>query len=153
VEAGIFSYFQDMRVTDNPYEIGMGRLVDLDMDADFIGKRALTKIHRDGIKRKLVGIEILGVPITEIVPDEYTPAYFVADHWPVVDDGTEIGHVTSKCFSPRLKKNIGYAFIPVEYADSENLIKIKSPYADLDAKVVATPFYDPNKDIPKGAVI
>ncbi len=153
VEAGIFSYFQDMRVTDNPYEIGMGRLVDLEMEADFIGKRALKKIHQDGIKRKLVGIEILGDPITEIVPDQYTPAYFVADHWPVVDDGTEIGHVTSKCFSPRLKKNIGYAFIPVAYADTENLIKIKSPYADLAAKVVATPFYDPNKDIPKGAAI
>ena len=38
VEAGIFSYFQDMRVTDNPYEIGMDRLVDLDMEADFCGK-------------------------------------------------------------------------------------------------------------------
>ena len=40
VEAGIFSYFQDMRVTDNPYEIGMDRLVDLDLEADFWGKRS-----------------------------------------------------------------------------------------------------------------
>ena len=35
VEAGIFSYFQDMRVTDNPFEIGMDRLVDLEMEARF----------------------------------------------------------------------------------------------------------------------
>ena len=43
VEAGIFSYFQDMRVTDNPFEIGMDRLVDLEMEADFVGKEALLK--------------------------------------------------------------------------------------------------------------
>ena len=86
VEAGIFSYFQDMRVTDNPYEIGMDRLVDLDMEADFCGKEALKKIKAEGIKRKLVGIEILGDPITMIVPPEYTPGYFVPDHWPVLQD-------------------------------------------------------------------
>ena len=62
--------FQDMRVTDNPYEIGMGRLVDLDMEAEFIGKDALKKINQDGIKKRIVGIEILGDPITKIVPDE-----------------------------------------------------------------------------------
>ncbi len=94
----------------------------------------------------------MGDPITKIVPDEYTPAYFVADHWPIVDDGMEIGHVTSKCFSPRLEKNIGYAFVPIAFANTGNILKIKSPYADLDAKVVERPFYDPNKDIPKGKV-
>jgi len=47
VEAGIFSYFQDMRVTDNPFEIGMDRLVDLDMEADFVGKEALKKIKKE----------------------------------------------------------------------------------------------------------
>jgi aminomethyltransferase len=152
VEAGIFSYFQDMRVTDNPYEIGMGRLVDLDMEADFIGKDALKTIHREGIRRKLVGIEILGDPITKIVPEEFTPAYFVADHWPVVEGGREIGHVASKCYSPRLEKNIGYAFVPIEFADTGNILEIKSPYADLDAKVVEMPFYDPKKEIPTGGV-
>jgi len=47
VEAGIFSYFQDMRVTDNPFEIGMDRLVDLEMEADFVGKEALIKIKQE----------------------------------------------------------------------------------------------------------
>jgi len=86
VEAGIFSYFQDMRVTDNPFEIGMDRLVDLEMEADFVGKEALKKIKQEGIKRKLVGIEILGDPISKVVPPQYTPGYFVPDHWPVFDD-------------------------------------------------------------------
>jgi len=148
VEAGIFSYFQDMRVTDNPFEIGMDRLVDLEMEADFVGKEALIKIKKEGIKRKLVGIEILGDPISKVVPPEYTPGYFVPDHWPVFDDKEEIGYVTSKCFSPRLEKNIGYAFIPVGYAKEGTQFTIRSPYADLKAKVVPMPFYDPKKKIP-----
>jgi len=148
VEAGIFSYFQDMRVTDNPFEIGMDRLVDLDMEADFVGKEALKKIKKEGIKRRLVGIEILGDPISKVVPPQYTPGYFVPDHWPVFDDKKEIGYVTSKCFSPRLKKNIGYAFIPIEYAKNDTEFEIRSPYANLKAKVVPLPFFDPKKRIP-----
>jgi len=148
VEAGIFSYFQDMRVTDNPFEIGMDRLVDLEMEADFVGKEALKKIKKEGIKRKLVGIEILGDPISKVVPPQYTPGYFVPDHWPVFDDKKEIGYVTSKCFSPRLKKNIGYAFIPIEYAKNDTEFEIRSPYANLKAKVVPLPFFDPKKRIP-----
>jgi len=148
VEAGIFSYFQDMRVTDNPFEIGMDRLVDLEMEADFVGKEALKKIKKEGIKRKLVGIEILGDPISKVVPPQYTPGYFVPDHWPAFDDKKEIGYVTSKCFSPRLKKNIGYAFIPIDYAKNDTEIEIRSPYANLKAKVVPLPFFDPKKKIP-----
>ena len=151
VEAGIFSYFQDMRVTDNPYEIGMDRLVDLDMEADFVGKEALKKIKEEGIKRKLVGIEILGDPITMIVPQEYTPGYFVPDHWPVNDtQGKEIGHVTSKCFSPRLKKNIAFAFVLIEHATKGSKVTINSPYGNLESVVVDLPFWDPKKQIPIG---
>ena len=151
VEAGIFSYFQDMRVTDNPYEIGMDRLVDLEMEADFCGKEALKKIKQEGIKRKLVGIEILGDSITSIVPPTYTPGYFVPDHWPVEnEEGDEIGHVTSKCFSPRLEKNIGYAFIPIEYSDKGTKFVIDSPYGKLESVVDELPFLDPKKQIPVG---
>ena len=97
----------------------MDRLVDLEMEADFVGKEALKKIKKEGIKRKLVGIEILGDPISKVVPPQYTPGYFVPDHWPIFDDKKEIGYVTSKCYSPRLKKNIGYAFIPIDYAKND----------------------------------
>ena len=110
VEAGIFSYFQDMRVTDNPFEIGMDRLVDLEMEADFVGKEALIKIKQEGIKRKLVGIEILGDPISKVVPPEYTPGYFVPDHWPIFDDKNEIGYVTSKMFFPKIREKYRLCF-------------------------------------------
>jgi aminomethyltransferase len=137
-----------MRVTDNPFEIGMDRLVDLEMEADFVGKEALKKIKKEGIKRKLVGIEILGDSITTVVPKKYTPGYFVPDHWPVTNKKKEIGYVTSKCYSPRLKKNIGYAFLPIEYTKLGTEVNIKSPYANLTAKVVELPFFDSKKRIP-----
>ena len=42
----------------NPFELGLDRLVSLDSDIDFVGKRALKKIKQDGIKRKQIGLEI-----------------------------------------------------------------------------------------------
>ena len=85
VEAGIFSYFQDMRVTDNPFEIGMGSFSRSRDGSRFCReKKHLKKIKKEGIKRKLVGIEILGDPISKDCSyQEYTPGYFVPDHWPV----------------------------------------------------------------------
>ena len=88
-----------------------------------------------------------------IVPPEYTPGYFVPDHWPVNDaQDEEIGYVTSKCFSPRLKKNIGFAFVTIENAKQGSKVFINSPYGKLESVVVDLPFWDPKKDIPKGNV-
>ena len=47
-----------------------------------------------------------------------------------------------------LKKNIGYAFIPIDYAKNDTEMEIRSPYANLKAKVVPLPFFDPKKKIP-----
>jgi len=95
-----------------------------------------------------VGVEILGDPISKVVPPQYAPGYFVPDLWPIFDDNKEIGYVTSKCFSPRSKKNIGYAFIPIDYSKNDTEFEIRSPYANLKAKVVPLPFFDPKKRIP-----
>ncbi len=45
----------------------------------------------------------------------------------------------------KTRKNIGYAFIPIDYSKEETQFTIKSPYANLEAKVVPMPFYDPKK--------
>ena len=76
----------------------------------------------------MVGIEILGDPISKVVPPEYTPGYFVPDHWPIFDDKEEIGYVTSKCYSPRLEKNIGYAFRSEERRVGKECRSRWSPY-------------------------
>ena len=63
IEGGMLSYQADMDCTVNPFELGLGRLVDLEMDADYIGKDALKKIKSDGIKRSQVGLEISCPPL------------------------------------------------------------------------------------------
>ena len=81
---------------------------DLEQGADFIGKEALHKIKEEGPKRKLVGVEIGGEKL-----GSYNDGSMI-DVFPVHKDGSQIGRVTSACFSPRLEKNIGYAMVPIE---------------------------------------
>ena len=52
----MLSYHADLDISNNPYEMGLGRLVDLNMETNFIGKEALKKIFKHGVKRKQVGL-------------------------------------------------------------------------------------------------
>ncbi len=139
IEAGILNYGIDMTLENNPYEVGLERLVDLDKKSDFIGKAALKRIKENGVKRKLAGVEIDGAPLD-----------LNLTRWPVRRDGNEVGRITSAVFSPRLKKNIGYAILSVEHAGLGTPMTVSVPGSDeRRAKVVEKPFLDPEKDIPK----
>jgi aminomethyltransferase len=142
VEAGIFNYGSDMRIEDTPYHVsGLERFVELDQEADFIGKDALRRIREEGVDRKLVGIDIHGEPMI----DEGA----LNDFWPVVGDGGRVGRVTAGAWSPRLERNVGYAWVPIGLADVGTELKIESPRGTVDAVVHELPFVDPGKDIPK----
>ncbi|MFQ5793862.1 MAG: glycine cleavage T C-terminal barrel domain-containing protein [Candidatus Bipolaricaulia bacterium] len=131
VEAGIRDYGRDIfRLESNPYEVGFGWTVDLDQEADFIGKEALRRIKAEGVKRKLVGVEIYGDRIEGSNED----------YWPVHKDGQRIGQVTSTIYSPRLEKNIGYAMVPIEYADLGTEFSVDARGTERTAKVVEEPF-------------
>ena len=139
IEAGILNHGADMTLDNNPYEVGLGRLVDLDKKGDFIGKEALSRIKAEGVKRKLVGVEIDGAPVE-----------FNMTRWAVSRNGTAVGYVTSVIYSPRLEKNIGYAMLPVEHGALGTQLTIAVPGAgDRPATVVRKPFIDPKKEIPK----
>lgn len=139
IEAGILNYGADMTMADNPYEVGLGWLVDLDKEAHFIGKEALERIKAAGIKRKLVGIEIQGDPVD-----------LNMTRWTVSREGTPVGHVTSAVYSPRLERNIGYAMLPIEHADIGTELAVHMPgLGDRPARVARKPFVDPKKEIPK----
>jgi aminomethyltransferase len=133
IEAGILNYGIDMTLDNNPYELGLQRLVNLDKAADFIGRDALRKFSREGTRRKLVGVEISGKPMDMNMT-----------RYPVKGGG----FVTSCVYSPRLKKNIGYAMLPAERA-AEMKLKIEAPGGVRAAVVVTLPFVDPKKEIPK----
>ena len=139
IEAGILNYGIDMTLDHNPYEVGLGWIVDLDQEADFIGKEALKHIKAEGVQRKLVGVEIGG----DALPFNMTS-------WPVSQKETGVGHITSAIYSPRLKKNIGYAWVPIDQAALGTELNITVLQADDRlATVVRKPFVDPKKDIPK----
>jgi len=65
-----------------------------------------------------------------------------------VRDGTAVGRLTSAGRSFRLEKNIGYAWVPAELAESTEL-ELESPDGPVPATTAALPFVDPGKDIPK----
>jgi len=139
IEAGILNYGADMTLENNPYEVGLGWLVDQDKPADYIGKDALKRIKAEGVKRKLVGVEIEGDPIE-----------FNMTKWTVSRDGKPVGHITSAIYSPRLEKNIGYAMLPIEHAALGTQVTVMAPDSgERKATVAPKPFVDPKKDIPK----
>jgi len=133
IEAGILNYGIDMTLENNPYEVGLERLVNLDKPADFIGREALKRIAKEGVKRKLVGVEISGTKMDM----NFT-------RYPVRGGG----FVTSCVHSPRLKRNIGYAMLPVERL-SEKRLEVEAPDGVRAALVVPMPFIDPKKEIAK----
>jgi len=138
IEGGILNYGADMTINENPYEVGLGWLVDEGKKADFLGKAALKKIKKQGVKRKLIGVEIDGTPID-----------FNMTKWPVQADGKTVGRITSAIYSPRLKRNLGYAMVPVKLAKLGTTLTVVHPTGPRKATVVKKPFVDPTKEIPK----
>ena len=139
IEAGILNYGIDMTLENNPYEVGLGWLVDLEQQADFIGKDALRRIKANGVRRKLVGVEIGGKALDMNMT-----------RWPVRSGREPIGFITSAAYSPRLKKNIGYANVPIDRAALGTRLVADVPHGEAALTVVRKPFVDPEKEIPKG---
>jgi glycine cleavage system aminomethyltransferase T len=139
IEAGILNWGADITLEDTPYHVGLERLVDAKKTADYVGKDALARIRAEGVSRKLVGIEIGGEKIEmNAVP------------WPVLHDGRAVGRVTSAIYTPRLRKNIGYAMVPIERTALGTRLAVSIPeVGEREATVVERPFVDPEKEIPK----
>ena len=137
IEGGMLSYQADMDCTVNPFELGLGRLIDLEMDADFIGKDALKRIQSDGVKRSQVGLEISCSPLQH--PNTTS--------WPILVNSKEVGYVTSAVYTPRLDKNIALAIMDIEFSAIDTIGEVKTPEGNYPAKVVQKPFYDPKKKI------
>ncbi|MGH3666230.1 MAG: glycine cleavage T C-terminal barrel domain-containing protein [Egibacteraceae bacterium] len=148
VEAGILSYGSDIALDNNafsdyaflnPYEAGLEWTVDLDQEADFLGRQALRRIHAEGVDRKVVGVEISGTPLVG----------YIEDYLQVVADGRQVGQVSSAFYSPRLERNIGFALVPAELAEVGTELTVRSAIGDTAAVVVPRPFIDPRKQTPK----
>jgi aminomethyltransferase len=121
-------YGNDIDETTNPYEAGLGWIVKLDKQGDFLGRAALTRIAEEGPDRRLVGFRLneRGLP---------RPGY------PVALEGETISMVRSGAMSPTLEYGIGTCFLPKGHTKAGTSIGIVVRGRELDAEVVKTPFY------------
>ena len=138
IEGGILDYGSDILVSNNPYELGLDRLVNLGKPYPFIGKTALRRIAERGTSRKLMGAFMDGAPF--IKNNEH--------RWKVFNSGNQIGEVTSAVYSPRLERNIGYVLLDVEHEASANTV-VETPEGNRRLAVTTLPFIDPDKIIPR----
>jgi aminomethyltransferase len=137
IEGGMLSYHADADNNTNPFELGLDRLVNLDMEADFIGKAALRRIQAQGVTRQQIGLIIEGAPLTG--PN--------TTFWTIQKDGVEIGKVTSAVYSPRLDQNIALAMVLAEHAIIGAEVEVVTNSGPNRANIVDRPFYDPKKKI------
>ena len=137
IEGGMMSYHADADMHTNPFELGMDRLLNLDMEADFIGKAALRRLRDTGVARKQVGLVIHGDPMTG--PNTF--------FWVLSQGGEVVGKVTSAVYSPRLGQNIALAMVAVDAAALGTHLEARTPNGQITATVVEKPFFDPRKQI------
>ncbi|HSK72834.1 MAG TPA: glycine cleavage system aminomethyltransferase GcvT [Pyrinomonadaceae bacterium] len=130
LESAMSLYGHEISDEITPLEANLGWICKL--KTEFIGRDALAKQKEEGLKRKLVGFEMVDKGIAR-------------DGFDVFIDGEKVGFVTSGSPAPFLKKNIGLAFVPVEFANVGQEIKIDVRGKHLTAQIVPTPFYKREK--------
>ena len=137
IEGGMLSYHADADINTNPFELGYDRLVNLDIEAEFIGKAALRRIKEAGPRRKQIGLVIDCAPLQG--PN--------TTFWAITQDGAEIGKVTSAVYSPRLEQNIALAMVGAEHAVTGAKVEVVTKSGPTPATIVEFPFYDPKKSL------
>jgi aminomethyltransferase len=128
LEMGYCLYGNDIDDTTSPLEAGLGWITKLNKNSVFTAKEILEKQKAEGIKRKLVGFEMIdrGIPRHN---------YLIKDA-----EGNIIGKVTSGTQSPSLNKAIGMGYVEIECAPTDTEIFIEIRNNLVKAKVVKMPF-------------
>lgn len=127
LEAKFMLYGNDIDETTTVYEAGLGWLVKF-KKGDFLGREALLRQKEEGIKKKLVGFEILEAGIAR-------------PHYPVFIQGKKVSEVTSGSYSPYLRKSIGLTYLPIVYTEIGTEFEVGIRDKRAKARVVPTPFY------------
>ncbi|MEB3361819.1 MAG: glycine cleavage system aminomethyltransferase GcvT [Synechococcaceae cyanobacterium] len=128
LEAAMHLYGNDMDANTTPLEASLGWLVHLEMPASFIGREALERQSAEGVKRRLVGLNLAGRAI--------------ARHgYPVLHRGEPVGEVTSGTWSPTLGRAIALAYVPAELAKLGTELAVEIRGKAEPAVVVKRPFY------------
>ena len=113
IESSLLSAGNDFDSEDNPYECGFDKYIDVDSDINYLGKKALIKISKEGINKKLMGVLI---DMDKIEVTESMPLY---------NNNDIVGDLRSGTYSPNLKKVVGIAMVKKEYWDKKTPIELK----------------------------
>jgi aminomethyltransferase len=127
LEAGMCLYGHEIDETTTLLEANLGWITKLNK-GDFIGREPLAKQKEEGVRQKLVGFEMSDRGIAR-------------DGQDVFIEGQHLGRVTSGSPAPFLKKNIGMAYVPVEFANAGQTIEIDVRGKRVGAQIVPLPFY------------
>ena len=113
IESALLSAGNDFDSEDNPYECGFDKYIDVNSDINYLGKKALIKISKEGINKKLMGVLI------------DTDKIEVTEGIPLYDNNNIVGDLRSATYSPNLKKVVGIAMVKKEYWDKKTPIELK----------------------------
>ncbi len=129
VESGLVSVGGDTDDDTNPFEVRLGKYVDLDVGDDVIGIQALRRIKAQGVQRHQLGVVLEG--------DTPAPMGFRLEE--ISHKGSTVGKMTNCVWSPRMKANIGFALISASVAIGET-VTVQRAARPVAAKLVALPF-------------
>ena len=128
IEGALLSYGNDMDNSDNPFECGLDKYVNLESNIEFLGKKALQKAKSEGIKRKLMGVKINDKNINLTKEEK------------LIDDNNKtIGYLRSAVYSPRFKMIIGIAMINRDYCKDTQNFKININSKEVSGSVCGLP--------------
>jgi aminomethyltransferase len=132
LEAGMPLYGNELSREGNPFSAGLGPVVSLAKESDFVGRTALEALKAEGAGstsgRKLVGLKGLGRRAGR-------------SHYPVLKDGAVVGEVTSGQPSPTLGYPVALAYVDVEHAEPGTALDVDLRGKSEPFEVVALPFY------------
>ena len=131
LEAAYCLYDHELTEQTNPLEAGLGWTVKL-AKGDFIGCTALAQIKAEGVRRKLVGVELVERGVAR-------------GGYAIYDGERQIGALTSGAPSPTLNKNIGLGYIEAALAVPGQSVQIDIRGRRIAAQIVTLPFYKRSK--------
>ena len=113
IESGLLSCGNDFDNNDNPFECGFDKYIDIESDINYLGKKALVQVSKNGIKRKLMGVKI-DLDKIEMMEER-----------PLLNGKSFVGHLRSAVYSPHFKKVVGIAMIKKEYWDKKTAFELE----------------------------
>lgn len=131
IEGGMLSYGADMDMRHNPFELRLGRLVELEQPLEYIGRAALSALATAPPHQLICGVSFPGEPLRGFI-----------EPWPLIENGSALSHVTSLAWSPRLKRNIGLAMLPAARSEAGQPVTLQTPDGTVEGVVSKLPFME-----------